>query len=101
MARSLSSTEGAHRIVRRVRPARVDGAAAPPPQEETMATSSSRTKLPGTKREALQDAKSLGPITPDERFEVTVRVRRAKPLDLAAAASDTHADRQYVRREDY
>jgi kumamolisin len=66
-----------------------------------MPATSSRTKLSSSMRAPMHDAKSLGPISPAERFEVTVRVRRHAPIDTSKAEATTHAARDYVSREDY
>ena len=53
----------------------------------------------------LHDARVVGPVPADERFEVTVRVRRKASL-ASLAASGLHADqapkkRNYLTREQY
>jgi kumamolisin len=67
-----------------------------------MPTSPSRTKLPHTHRTVLHNAKSVGAVSPDERFGVTIRIRRHKPIDpnVAKHATALHK-REYVTREDY
>ena len=57
-----------------------------------MATSSSRYTIPGSERAPLPGARSVGAVTPQERIEVSVRVR-AKP---GAKEPDEHM----VRTED-
>ncbi len=68
-----------------------------------MPTTTPRTRLAHTQRAPLRDAKSLGPVSPDERFDVTIRVKRHASIDAAVAAHATQApaDRDYVSREDY
>jgi kumamolisin len=62
---------------------------------------SPRRKLSRSLRTPLRDAKSVGPVSPDERFDVTVRVRRAKPLEPHAAEATPPTERKYVSREEY
>jgi len=40
--------------------------------------------IPGSERQPLRGARRLGPAKPDERLEVTVRIRRKKPLPAQA-----------------
>jgi kumamolisin len=61
--------------------------------------------VPGSERAALSGAKVVGPVHKDERFEVTVRVRRKTALQ-ALASDGFHADqlpsqRRYLTRERY
>ncbi|MBP3957154.1 S8/S53 family peptidase [Gemmata sp. G18] len=69
-----------------------------------MTVHQSRMPVSGSERAPLHGAKAVGPVPRDERFEVTVRVRRKAPLDATAGA--THADqlpskRRYMTREEY
>ncbi|MET3133887.1 kumamolisin [Oxalobacteraceae bacterium GrIS 1.11] len=70
-----------------------------------MSTSSARKSIPGSKPAATAKFHSLGPVLPDERFEVTVRVRRKAPLQATAAqAYDTNQlpkNRHYLTRDEY
>jgi kumamolisin len=64
-----------------------------------------RSIVSGSKREPLHHAQSTGAVPDDERFEVTVRVRRKRPLD-ALAQTGTLSDqlpgeRQYLTREKF
>jgi kumamolisin len=70
-----------------------------------MAMSSSRAMIRGSERRLVYDASVAGPVPKDERFEVTVRVRRKTPLKKLAAAA-CYADqalksRRYLTREEY
>ena len=68
-----------------------------------MTSSPNRAFLPATARQPIVDAQRIGPVAHDERFEVTVRVRRRAPIDDTAAPSFL-ADlrtRDYVTREQY
>jgi kumamolisin len=57
-------------------------------------------KLPGSAPSPSTHARSLGPVPADERFEVTVRVRRQ--TELPPRAVDTGlAGRAYLTREQY
>ena len=65
-----------------------------------------RHTIPGSERHALEGARAVGPARPDERMEVTLRVRAKTPIAHALAATggtgDTHpARRQYLTREEY
>jgi kumamolisin len=67
---------------------------------------SKRTPLPGSERHPMPGARSTGPVPHDERFEVTVRVRRRSALKSLApgAGFDTDqapAERRYLTREAY
>jgi kumamolisin len=72
-----------------------------------MAKSPNRQAIAGSDRGApLHNARVVGPIPADERFEVTVRIRRKAALASAAAASGFHADqapakRKYLTRDHY
>lgn len=58
--------------------------------------------LSGSDRKPLPQASVLGPTDPDERLEVTVRVRRKQALPSAEAlASQLPAQRQYLTAEEY
>lgn len=57
--------------------------------------------LPQTMRTPLHDARVVGPVSPDERFDVTIRVRRQHPLDPGSIAAVAPAAREYVARERY
>lgn len=46
-----------------------------------------RVALDGSERTAIPGARDVGPVAPDERIELTVRVRTARPAALAAAAA--------------
>ena len=70
-----------------------------------MPTTTSRHTIPGSERSAMPGAKAVGAVSPDERFEVTVRLR-AKALtrslvDGSAQTDKLPAQRQYLSREDY
>ena len=59
----------------------------------------------GSERIPLPGTRAVGPVPKDERFEVTVRVRRKTPLQ-SLAADGFHADqlpakRHYLTREQY
>jgi kumamolisin len=70
-----------------------------------MSTQQSRKTVPGSKRAPFDGAKSIGPAPADERFEVTVRVRRATALhNLAAKGYDADvppAKRTYITQDAY
>ena len=68
-----------------------------------MAEKPSRLPVRGSERTPQHGARAVGPIAPDERFEVTVRLRRRTPLG-ALQSSGVHADiapakRRYLSRE--
>jgi kumamolisin len=70
-----------------------------------MSTNVQRAIVRGSERAALSSAHPVGAVHADERFEVTVRVRRKTPLQNLAA-SGFHADqlpgqRRYLTREQY
>ncbi len=64
---------------------------------------SQRIPVAGSARVPLLDAEPIGPVPADERFEVTVRVRRRTAIDETAAASHGASleARSYVTREAY
>jgi kumamolisin len=71
-----------------------------------MAKQQNLTTVPGSDRAApLHGAKSIGKVPPNERFEVTIRVRRQTSLtDISKNISPDNADpkkRIYLSREDY
>ena len=70
-----------------------------------MATTPKRISIAGSEREPMAGAHAVGAVSPDERMEVTVRVRPKAPLhSLAAAAlsADTlPARRPVLTREQY
>jgi len=62
-----------------------------------------RHTIPGSERQALAGAKAVGPASPDERFEVTLRLRAKTPaaqaLASGGAGNDTHpGQRKYLTR---
>ena len=66
----------------------------------------SRHTIPGSEREALDGAKAVGPARPDERIEVTLRLRAKTPiahaLGATGAGDDIHpGQRQYLTREQF
>jgi len=66
----------------------------------------SRHTIPGSERQALEGAKAIGPARPDERIEVTLRLRAKTPvaqaLTATGASDDTHpAQRKYLTREQF
>ena len=63
-----------------------------------MSTASNRHVIPGSERSAMLGAKAVGAAAPDERFEVTVRLR-AKPSARSAADGGAHDDRQPAQRQ--
>jgi kumamolisin len=73
-----------------------------------MTTSSNRHTLPGSERQPLAGAKAVEAVRPEERIEVTVRLRpKASAKALTALTSggalqDKHpAQRQYLSREEH
>ena len=70
-----------------------------------MPNSSKRHVLVGSERQALHGAKSVGAVRPDERIEVTVRVRAKAPLQALEArglADDRHpGQRKYLSRDEH
>jgi len=71
-----------------------------------MPTTPDRRTISGSDRAApLNGAQIVGSVPQDERFEVTVRIRRKAPLG-GVVANSLHADqapakRKYIAREDY
>jgi kumamolisin len=66
----------------------------------------SRHTIPGSERQALEGAQAIGPARPDERIEVTLRLRAKTPVAQAlaaiGAADDTHpGQRKYLTREQF
>jgi kumamolisin len=57
-------------------------------------------KLPGSVPAPLADARSLGPAPADERFEITVMLRR-QPMAAPAALDSRLAARRYLTREEH
>jgi kumamolisin len=70
-----------------------------------MATSESRHVIHGSERQAIAGARSVGAVPPNERIEVTVRLRSCAPLrDLAAGGAlddKLPGQRHYLSREEY
>jgi kumamolisin len=65
-----------------------------------------RHTIPGSERHALEGAKAVGPARPDERVEVTLRLRARTPiahaLTAGGAGDDTHpGQRKYLTREQF
>lgn len=72
----------------------------------TAQQTSRRIPLSGSDRTPLAGARAVGAIAADERFEVTVRVRRRAPLTGDAASRGFHADiaptrRRYLSHDEY
>ena len=70
-----------------------------------MPANSNRVTVRGSERAPLPGARVVGPVTKDERFEVTVRVRRKASLQ-SAMANGFHGDqlpekRHYLTRQEY
>jgi kumamolisin len=65
----------------------------------------SRVTVSGSNRLPLRAAMAVGQVPDDERFEVTVRVRRKVPLDvsahLACHTNQLPAERQYLSHDQY
>ncbi len=66
----------------------------------------SRHTIPGSDRQPLAGAKAVGPARPDERIEVTLRLRARTPVAQAlatkGAGDDTHpGQRKYLSREEF
>jgi kumamolisin len=57
-------------------------------------------KIPGSQPALMTGAHSLGPVPPDERIEITVRVRRKSPLQPSAYEGKL-GQRKYLTREQY
>lgn len=68
-----------------------------------MPATPARAEVRGSHREPLHGAQSIGRVPDDERFEVTVRVRRKAPLQAspAFAAALASGPRRFLSREDY
>lgn len=70
-----------------------------------MADESHRVAVRGSHIQPLDGARSAGPVPADERFEVTVRVRRRTPAAQLAGpgvfSGEVPAKRRYLSREDY
>jgi kumamolisin len=66
----------------------------------------SRYTIPGSDKKALEGATAVGPARPDERIEVTLRLRAKAPIAHALAATgagdDTHpGQRKYLTRAQF
>jgi len=66
---------------------------------------SSRHTIPGSERHALAGARAIGPARPDERIEVTLRLRAKAPVAQALSAGGAGDDtppgrRKYLTREE-
>lgn len=66
---------------------------------------SKRSIISGSNRTPLHEAKAVGAVSDDERFEVTVRIRRKAPLD-SSTESGFHTNqlpgkRHYLSRDQY
>jgi len=70
-----------------------------------MSQKHSRAVVPGSARTAFNGAKAVGPVPADERFEVTVRVRRKAALTSRAAkgfdADVLPTKRTYLTQQQY
>jgi len=70
-----------------------------------MSENATRATVKGSERISLHGAHAIGPVPNDERFEVTVRVRRKMPLQSTAMTSfrsdQLPAKRQYLTHEQY
>ena len=55
-----------------------------------------RVALEGSDRSAVPDARDIGPVAPDERIELTIRVRPARPGAVVQAAAQPGS---YLSRE--
>ncbi|HEV7816591.1 MAG TPA: S53 family peptidase [Janthinobacterium sp.] len=71
-----------------------------------MVTSSSHIVIQGSERAPLANARSLGPVQPDQRIEVTVKLRPPQNPDRAAAdaqvlAAEQQGRRTYLTREEF
>jgi len=70
-----------------------------------MAAASRRKVVEGSEREPLAAARPIGPVARDERFEVTVRVRRRAPAaglaERGLLGENLPAARRYVTRAEY
>ena len=74
-------------------------------QKASTAKVGSRFVVPGTERRALPGARAAAPVLPDERIEVSVRVRPkpgARDLDAGGALADqAPAERRYLSRDEF
>ena len=74
-------------------------------QKASTAKVGSRFVVPGTERRALPGARAAAPVLPDERIEVSVRVRPkpgARDLDAGGALADQPpAERRYLSRDEF
>jgi kumamolisin len=72
---------------------------------KTMAKKMKRTTIHGSERTLMAGSKVEGSVEPDERFEVTLRLRPITPLDqLSAGGVDSDVlpqDRHYLSREEF
>jgi kumamolisin len=70
-----------------------------------MAKTPNRYTIPGSERRAMPGARATGPVLPEERIEVSVRVRpRPGQRDLEAGgalADQPPAERQYLSRDEF
>jgi kumamolisin len=70
-----------------------------------MPNSSKRHPLPGSERQAMPGATATGGVHPDERIEVTVRLRSKAPAQALRSPNlfdDTHpGQRKYLSREEH
>ncbi len=70
-----------------------------------MATSSTRYTIPGSEKSPMPGARAMRDAAPDERFEVTVRLRARSRLrgvgDGGVQADQLPGQRQYLSREAY
>jgi kumamolisin len=70
-----------------------------------MPNSAKRYIVPGSDKQALPGAKAVAPVRPDERFEVTVRLRPKAALQALATRGfldDKHpGQRSYLTRNEY
>jgi len=70
-----------------------------------MSTVPNRSILPGSERTPLHGANAIGSVPEDERFEVTVRVRRKAPLQQTTAtgfyADQKPGQRHYISRDQF
>ncbi len=63
---------------------------------------SNRVEVPGSEKAALPEASLAGDVPADERFQVTVRVRRQTALpSLAAYAAQAPRQRRYMTRTEF
>ena len=70
-----------------------------------MSSVQNREPVQGSDRAPIGGARAIGPVAGDERFEVTVRVRRRTPLQSVATRGFGEdvlpAKRQYLTRQEY